>query len=77
MKSEIVKGEGFQVGEVWQSPRGFLYKVVEVVGSQATLRMGTGGSGRKARRWVYSINDGLFTRGMSDGLQQAKRPRNK
>ena len=56
MESEIVKGEGFQVGEVWQSPRGFLYKVVEVVGSQATLRMGTDGSGRKARRWVYSIN---------------------
>lgn len=49
-------GERFQTGEVWRSPRGYLYKVVEVVGKQAVLKMGTDGSGRKARRCVDAIN---------------------
>nr|WP_249418334.1 hypothetical protein [Citrobacter freundii] len=56
MGSDICKGERFQVGEIWKSPRGFFYKVVEVIGSQATLRMGCDGSGRKARRWVDAID---------------------
>lgn len=56
MKTEVISGERFQAGEVWKSPRGFLYKVVEVNGTQAVLKMGTDGSGRKARRWVDAIN---------------------
>ncbi|MFS9563538.1 hypothetical protein [Enterobacter hormaechei] len=30
MPGKVIKGERFQIGEVWQSPRGFLYKVVDV-----------------------------------------------
>lgn len=43
----------FKVGEVWQSPRGTLYKVIAVDGNQATLRLGSFGDGRVVRRWVY------------------------
>ena len=56
MSTEIKKGERFQVGEVWESPRGYLYLVKEIVGSQAVMRMGTDGSGRKVRRNVDAIN---------------------
>ena len=56
MSTELKKGERFQVGEVWESPRGYLYLVKEIVGSQATLRMGTNGGGRKVRRNVDAIN---------------------
>ena len=51
-----VEGERFQIGEVWESPRGYLYLVQDIVGSQATLRMGTNGHGRKVRRNVDSID---------------------
>ncbi|KKO59277.1 hypothetical protein LG59_2288 [Serratia ureilytica] len=43
----------FKVGEVWQSPRGTLYKVMAVDGTQATLRLGSFGDGRIVRRWIY------------------------
>lgn len=43
----------FKVGEVWQSPRGTLYKVMDANESQATLRLGSLGDGRIIRRWVY------------------------
>ncbi|MFP2385831.1 hypothetical protein [Enterobacter ludwigii] len=56
MKKEIKKGERFQVGEVWESPRGYLYLVKEIVESQAVMRMGTHGLGRKVRRNVDAIN---------------------
>ena len=48
----------FHVGQVWQSPKGSLYRVVEVKkGGQAKLRMGVDGSGRAARRdWDAVIN---------------------
>ena len=56
MSVDVKTGERFQVGEVWQSPRGFIYKVVEVTGNQATLRMGIQGNMRKQRRYVDAIN---------------------
>lgn len=56
MNKEIKKGERFQVGEVWESPRGYLYLVKEIVGSQAVMRMGTHGLGRKVRLNVDAIN---------------------
>ncbi|MBL5927828.1 hypothetical protein JBO37_19775 [Enterobacter asburiae] len=56
MSTEIKKGERFQVGEVWMSPRSYLYLVQEIVGSQAILRIGTNGGGRKVRRNVDAIN---------------------
>ncbi|WIJ63894.1 hypothetical protein OI978_24325 [Serratia nevei] len=43
----------FKVGEVWQSPRGTLYKVMAVDGTQATLRLGSFGDGLIVRRWIY------------------------
>ncbi|HEJ7996838.1 TPA: hypothetical protein SMI16_002267 [Serratia liquefaciens] len=42
----------FKVGEVWQSPRGTLYKVMDVDGNQATLNLGSFGGGRIVRRRV-------------------------
>lgn len=56
MSKKIKKVERFQVGEVWESPRGFLYLVKEIIGAQAILRMGTDGSGRKVRRNIDAIN---------------------
>lgn len=45
------RGEVFQVGEVWESPRGTVYLVIGVEGRQATLRAGVDGKGRVTRRW--------------------------
>jgi len=56
MSEDIKKGERFQVGEVWVSPRGIIYKVVEITGNQATLRMGLHGNMRKQRRYVDAVN---------------------
>lgn len=45
------RGDNFHEGQVWESPRGTLYKVVKVVrGGQATLRLGSDGKGRIVRR---------------------------
>ena len=49
-KHEIAKGDIFRAGEVWESPKGTLYKVMSVELRQATLRMGSDGSGRIVRR---------------------------
>lgn len=49
-KHEIAKGDIFRAGEVWESPKGTLYKVMSVDLRQATLRMGSDGSGRIVRR---------------------------
>jgi hypothetical protein len=43
-------GDQFIVGEVWESPRGTLYRVVERNAFQAVLRLGVSGYGRKIRR---------------------------
>lgn len=56
MAEKIIKGERFQSGEIWQSPRGFLYKVVAIAGREAILRMGTHGLGRKRKRQVDAIS---------------------
>lgn len=42
----------FKTGECWQSPRGILFKVVDVTDRIATLRMGLNGSMRKQTRYV-------------------------
>lgn len=47
MSNEIKKGERFQVGEVWISPKGALYLVKEAVGYQAVLRLGIHGMGQR------------------------------
>ncbi|MBH2967511.1 hypothetical protein JZM41_00380 [Serratia marcescens] len=49
-KNEIAKGDIFRSGEVWESPKGTLYKVMSLELRQATLRMGSDGSGRIVRR---------------------------
>lgn len=49
-KRQIAKGDIFRPGEVWESPKGTLYKVMSVELRQATLRMGSDGSGRIVRR---------------------------
>lgn len=54
--------ERFHVGQVWQSPRGCLYKVIFVKGGQATLRRGRDGSGRIVRReWDNVVNWVLYS----------------
>jgi len=43
--------ERFHVRQVWESPRGGLYKVMSVVkGGKAILRLGTDGAGKKRER---------------------------
>lgn len=49
-KRQIAKGDIFRAGEVWESPKGTLYKVMSVELRLATLRMGLDGSGRIIRR---------------------------
>lgn len=62
MVTEINNGVRFKVGEVWMTPRGYLYLVKEIVGSQATLRMGIDGTGRKVRRNIDATNGWLIYR---------------
>lgn len=62
MITEINNGARFKVGEVWMSPRGYLYLVKEISDSQAILKMGTDGSGRKVRRSVDATNGWLIYR---------------
>lgn len=41
----------FRVGDVWETPRGFLYRVVAIYGRVAVLRAGSSGErGRLVRR---------------------------
>lgn len=43
--------DNFHVGQVWESPKGTLYKVIEVKrGGQAVLRLGSNGKCRIVRR---------------------------
>ncbi|CAI1819947.1 Uncharacterised protein [Serratia quinivorans] len=54
-KHVIAKGDIFRVGEIWESPKGTLYKVMSVQLRQATLRMGSDGSGRIVRRPLDAV----------------------
>jgi len=47
---EISVGDAFREGEVWQSPKGTLYRVMIVKCGQAILKIGSDGSGRIVRR---------------------------
>lgn len=53
---QLNAGDCFQPGEVWQTPRGFLYRVMGYehkegkVRKQAVLRLGNAGTGRKVLR---------------------------
>jgi hypothetical protein len=53
----------FHPGQVWMTPRGFLYKVISVQrGYAAVLRSGADGSGRKKKRdWDAVINWRLYS----------------
>ncbi len=48
----------FKPGEVWMSPRGYFWKVIESVpNGQALLRLGKDGHGRiSRRRWDHVCN---------------------
>lgn len=74
MSHQPFTGDYFQVGEVWESPKGILWKVVDYVHragkpKQAVMRLGEDGSGRKSERdwdgvhnWVmYCHADGTRT----------------
>lgn len=52
----------FHVGQVWESPRHMLYKVIDVKrGEMAVLRLGEDGSGRKiVRNWDSVVNWVLY-----------------
>lgn len=57
----VAIGDCFRLGEVWISPRGMLWKVVDIDNDhrprQAILRQGAAGRGRKIRRdWDAVIN---------------------
>jgi len=40
----------FHEGQVWQTSRGTMFKVMDVSSGQATLRLGRDGTGRRVRR---------------------------
>lgn len=56
--SDYADGDIFKPGEVWQTPRGFVYRVMySDIGGNAVLRVGSNGTGRKViRRWD-SVNN--------------------
>lgn len=58
----------FHAGQVWESPRGFLYRVEAVTdGGQAVLRLRRDGSGRKVLRpWDAVIGWWLEDDGQED-----------
>ena len=65
----LAAGEAFQVGEVWQSPRGTLYRVQNREWNNVVLRLGTHGNGRMVRRrwddvlgWTLQLEDNVETR---------------
>ncbi|MFK8258307.1 hypothetical protein ACFL9S_11025 [Erwinia sp. AnSW2-5] len=50
-KSEVVS-----VDDIWISPRGTIYRIVEVGIHQATMRKGVHGEGRKSFKWLNSFD---------------------
>lgn len=65
----------FHVGQVWESPRGFLYRVINNrVGGQAALRLGVDGKGRIVRRgWSDVLNWRLHAETPNDSLRDEPR----
>lgn len=61
--SDTSEKEQFKKGQVWLSPRGYYYQVTETKGSQATLRMGVGGYGRKTFRDINATKNWSFVPG--------------
>ena len=55
--------DSFHVGQVWETSRGSLYRVIEVRrGGQAVLRLGSDGKGRIVRRpWDAVIGWYLYS----------------
>lgn len=51
----IPHNDRFEVGQVWATSRGFLWKVVSINKVQASLRMGRNGSGRMIRKGIDKI----------------------
>lgn len=49
--------EEFKVGLVYVSPKGYNYKVIEVNGVQAVMRLGSHGLGRMVRRNKYKTKN--------------------
>ncbi|HEJ7052547.1 TPA: hypothetical protein SMF43_001492 [Serratia marcescens] len=66
-KHEIANGDIFRAGEVWESPKGTLYKVISVELRQATLRMGSDGSGRIVRRPWDAVMGWSMSKGHNHG----------
>lgn len=68
--------DAFHAGQVWEAPRGLLYRVEGVVvGKDAVLRAGSDGRGRKTVRpwdsvtgWVLRSDGELLHGGGSDGF---------
>lgn len=60
--------DNFHVGQVWESPRGMLYKVIEVRrGGKAVLRLGVDGKGRIVRRnWDAVMGWVIYSDEVSD-----------
>ena len=60
--------DSFHVGQAWESPKGTLYKVIEVKrGGQAVLRLGVDGKGRIVRRdWCAVVGWFLYSDEVSD-----------
>lgn len=50
-------GEAFQVGEVWTSPRGTVYRVMQRTGGFVILRGGAAGTGPKVKRPWDAVMD--------------------
>lgn len=51
------RADSFHEDQVWESPRGFKYKVIEIKNGQALLRLGETGKGKLIRReWDAVIN---------------------
>lgn len=53
--------DSFHEGQVWESPRGFIYKVICIENGQALLRLGETGKGKPIRRkWDAVTNWALI-----------------
>lgn len=60
--SQKHRNQRFNTGAIWQSPRGFYYRVVDTdeKTGQATLRLGLSGKTRKVRRDIEATKNWKF-----------------
>lgn len=64
----------FHEGQVWESPRGSLYKVMDVArGGQAVLRLGRDGAGRIVRRDWDAVVSWILRDEVIDGITRQLR----